>query len=242
MRNPEKWKPTKFCLTEKGWAVSEHTDDVIVGSRFVASIQLEACLRLLHEHARGCLLDLGCGDVPFYGIYKDLVETNICIDWPNSTHGGVHLDYAYDITRGIPLEDSSCDTILTTDVVEHIPDPTIMFSELYRVLKRGGKIILTTPFMYWLHEEPHDYFRFTEFALEKYCGVCGLQVIELFPYGGSQEIILDILAKKWSRSRLLSLLHRFYVKTLWRGRTNRKALRFLKTRFPLGYAMVALKS
>ena len=64
-----------------------------------------------------------------------------------------------------------------------------------RLLKPDGKLILGVPFLYWLHEEPHDYYRYTEFALDRFCQLSGLRLVELTPYGGLPEVFIDMSSK-----------------------------------------------
>ena len=130
--------------------------------------------RAIRAHARGRLLDMGCGYVPLYDAYRDLVSENICIDWQNTAHVNPYLDQMVDLTGALPFERGSFDTVLLTDVLEHIPEPTNLICEIARILRPGGKLILGVPFFYWLHEVPHDYYRYTEFALRRFCELSGL--------------------------------------------------------------------
>ena len=61
---------------------------------------------------------------------------------------------------------------------------------LARVLRPGGKLLLCVPFFYWIHEEPHDYYRYTEFALARFCELSELKIICLEAYGGLPEVLL----------------------------------------------------
>jgi SAM-dependent methyltransferase len=122
---------------------------------------------------------MGCGHVPLYGTYRDLVQENICIDWANNLHTRIHLDYALDLGGKLPFQDGSFDTVLLTDVLEHLPEPQDAMGEVGRILRWVGKLIIGVPFFYWIHEQPHDYHRYTEFALRRMCHLSGLSVVEL---------------------------------------------------------------
>jgi SAM-dependent methyltransferase len=63
--------------------------------------------------------------------------------------------------------------------MEHLPDPLTVLVELCRVLKPGGLILYTGPLSYEEHEVPHDYFRFTQFALRMMFARAGLEILEL---------------------------------------------------------------
>ncbi len=109
------------------------------------------------------------GLFPLYGVYKDLVRDTVCVDWDQSLHPSPHLDYTCNLNGVLPLKDEEFDTILLTDVLEHIQDPFCLWKEMTRVLKHGGKVIVGVPFLYPIHEAPHDYFRYTEHALRLFC-------------------------------------------------------------------------
>jgi hypothetical protein len=65
---------------------------------------------------------------------------------------------------------------------------------LHGVLRHDGKAIIGVPFFYWLHEQPFDFYRYTEFELHKMCEASGLEVLSLTPYGGVLEILRTLLA------------------------------------------------
>ncbi len=145
---------------------------------------------MIRAHARGRLLDLGCGAVPLYGMYRDLVSEITCVDWPNSLHNSSHVDISADLHGPLPLSDAAFDTVLLTDVLEHMAEPKGLMREVARVLAPGGKILVGVPFLYWLHEEPHDYYRFTKFALRRMLDESGLEVLEIDAYGAPRKRFL----------------------------------------------------
>lgn len=241
MINKELWSETKFVKCSEGYSLSMDPKQVAVGSRFIASIQVNIYHKLIAEYASGVLLDLGCGNVPLYQMYKNLVTDNICVDWSDSLHQKIYLDHAVNLNEGIPLSDSRFDTVLMTDVLEHIANPQLLMSEIARVLRPKGKLILTVPFFYWLHETPHDYFRYTEFSLRMFCEQNNLNVLLLEAYGGALEVILDIIAKQLVGSSFLSALHFRYSKALIQSRMGRRLSDKTSHKFPLGYCLVAEK-
>jgi SAM-dependent methyltransferase len=83
---------------------------------------------------------------------------------------------ALDITRGngvqvlgdaqaLGIRDASFDIVLCTEVLEHLPEPQRAIDEMFRVLVPGGQLLLTTRFLFPIHDAPHDYFRFTKYGL-----------------------------------------------------------------------------
>jgi SAM-dependent methyltransferase len=94
------------------------------------------------------------------------------------------IDHVGDITR-IPLPDQCLDAILCSEVFEHVPDPMAVVQEFARLLKPGGKLLLTTPLGTWLHMEPYHYYGgFTPYWFEYWLPRHGLQVESICSQGG----------------------------------------------------------
>jgi SAM-dependent methyltransferase len=188
---------------------------------------------------------MGCGNVPLYGVYRDIVTDNVCIDWEKSLHYNPHLDLTIDLREELPFEDQSFDTILLTDVLEHIAEPEKVMSESARLLRPSGKLIVGVPFLYWVHEQPHDYYRYTEFALRFLCDRHGLQVAELEPYGGLPEVLFDLTAKgvEILPNAIRGLLRSIHSAAVLSRHLPlmQKLSSATKHAFPLGYLLVAHK-
>ena len=112
--------------------------------------------------------------------------------------------------------------------------------------RAGGKLVLGVPFLYWLHEVPHDYYRYTEFALRRFCQRSGLRVVELVPYGGLPEVLLDLISKDlnfFPRQLAVALrpLHAM-ASLLSKTKPIRKLSERTKSSLPLGYVLSAEKS
>jgi len=121
-----------------------------------------------------------------------------CADRPESLHGNLHVDVFLDLERPLPFGDGHFQTILLSDVLEHVYRPWSLWREMNRILKPGGKIIGNTPFYYWVHEAPHDYFRFTEYGLARMASDTGFRVQVLNPLGGPLSVLADVAAKRLS--------------------------------------------
>jgi SAM-dependent methyltransferase len=173
------------------------------------------------------------------------VEEVTCVDWQNTAHGTQHVDHVCDLTGPLPLADDAFDTVLLSDVLEHIPTPQRLMDEIARVLKPGGKLILNVPFLYWLHETPHDFHRYTEFALRRLAESARLDVVVLEPFGGPLEVIADIAAKRLVRvpgvggllSQGVQSVCRVWVACLRAVGRRRPVV----AKFPSGYFLVAQK-
>lgn len=198
MKNIESWGATKFQLRGGTLRATRDTRYVRVGSRLVVDLIASRYPSLLTEYAQGRLVDLGCGNVPLFATYKSIVTEVVCIDWQESPHAINHVDHVCDLNGQIPLPDASVDTVLISDVFEHIAKPWVLWAEICRILKPGGHVIGNVPFLYWVHEAPHDYHRYTEFALRRYGEDNGLQVCEVSAVGGLIEVIVDITGKAFA--------------------------------------------
>jgi SAM-dependent methyltransferase len=139
-------------------------------------------LKDIAPRASGRLLDVGCGDKPYEDIFRPFVTEYVGIEH-EATFSATSArnyekkpDYLYDGKR-LPFPDASFDTVLNVQVLEHTPNPGILVQEMSRVLKPDGLLILTAPFEFRLHEEPHDFFRYTPHGLSALCLEAGLEVI-----------------------------------------------------------------
>jgi len=238
MKNIEAWAPTKFVPTSRGWRASRDVRQVGLRSRLIVDLIAVCYEAALRTYAAGRLVDVGCGRVPLYGIYGPLVREATCVDWAQSFHITPHLDSEVDLNRPLPLASAAYDTVLATDVLEHLRHPGAFVHEVARILAPGGHAIVGVPFFYWLHEEPHDYHRFTEHALRAMCTDAGLEVVSLAPYGGPIAVLADILGKNLStawRARVVDAVARAVLRTSVGARRDAAGARLS----PLGYCLVA---
>lgn len=245
MRNSDKWKPSKYVYKKGRLVASRNPSEVNIGSRLIVDIVAEYYDINIKKYVSGKLLDLGCGKVPLYQAYKEYVTDNICVDWENTLHKNQYIDYECDLTKKLIFKDNEFDTIILSDVLEHIPQPEIFWHEMARILSSGGRIIMNVPFYYWLHEEPHDYYRYTEFALRRFVDSSGMQLVFLKPIGGTLEIIVDIFSKTILRLPLLgsplAVLTQRLVFEFIKTELGSKISESSGKRFPLGYFVVARK-
>lgn len=237
MKSGSQWRPTKFVLHGEEWRGSRDRRQLNPASRLVADRSSASYVAALRTHARGDLLDLGCGYVPLYGAYRELVRSTTCVDWPSTLHPSPHLDLEADLTRPLPLPDASFDTVLLTDVLEHLPKPDLLWDELHRLLRPAGKAIVGVPFLYWLHESPHDHHRYTEFRLRLFADEHGFDVLELGAYGGNADVLFDTTAKLITANRLTRPL----AAPLMTLATRRRYTPSSPMLMPLGYTMVVQK-
>lgn len=151
-------------------------------------------LQTCSQSFSGIVLDIGCGYMP----YKSLVLNNnnvkeyIGVDLEQSEiYNNVKPDLYWD-GISIPLADHSVNAVLLTEVLEHCPDPICVLKEAYRVLKPDGMVVFSVPFLWYLHETPYDFYRFTPYAINKMLGDTGYKDIELKTYGNGRYAYLHM--------------------------------------------------
>jgi SAM-dependent methyltransferase len=242
VKNEAAWKPTKFAHAGGNISVGPGASD---SSWLMTQLVGKAYQRQLPQHARGRLIDLGCGGAPLYGAYRALVSEVTCIDWGGSTGGTQHLDLEHDLNQPLPLESARYDTVILSDVLEHIRKPEGLLSEISRILAPGGKLLLNVPFFYWLHEQPHDYFRYSEHALRFLIEQSGLSLLLLEGLGSAPEVLADMVGKHLSLAPSVGpLASRWLQSGVWRLTQLSPVARALapsRQRFPLAYFLVAQK-
>jgi SAM-dependent methyltransferase len=134
-------------------------------------------------HARGILVDIGCANKPWRSLFADRVSAHLGVDLADSLHGTQAVDIigsAY--ATGLP--DRHANTVLCTEVLEHLERPAEAVAEMYRILSPGGVVILTVPFFWPVHEAPRDFYRYTNFGLAHLFEGGGFEIIEIRPLTG----------------------------------------------------------
>jgi SAM-dependent methyltransferase len=133
---------------------------------------------------RGRVIDLGCGIAPYKSMILAQADEYVGVDWRHSPHGDAQVDICADLTRPLPLAEAQADTVVSFQVMEHLPEPARFLRECHRLLRPGGRVHLTVPFMWHVHEAPHDYFRYTRHGLEHLLTKAGFTDIRIEAYGG----------------------------------------------------------
>lgn len=128
-------------------------------SKLLSRHRIDAFLQRELRGVRGVVLDLGAGLRPF----ADLIPGQaIALDYRPRPE----LDVIGD-AHHLPFADASVDAVVCTEVFEHLLDPPAAAQEIIRILKPGGRLILTTRFCFPLHDRPADYWRFTSYTLSR---------------------------------------------------------------------------
>ncbi len=148
------------------------------------------------------LLDLGCGVKPFKKIYSQYCEVSVGIDVPASPHSKTEVDVIYD-GKNIPFENNRFDYVLCTEVMEHVPEPAAFLREIHRVMKPDGILIMTTPFLVPLHEEPYDFYRYTKHGIRHLFSHTGFSLEHIESFSGYAGVLIAFLVqpqlKVWNK-------------------------------------------
>ena len=113
--------------------------------------------RFIESHAgTGLTLDIGAKTGPYADWFPNRVSLDI------EARDGIQI---VSDAQALSLADEVFDVVLCTEVLEHLPEPQRAIDEMYRVLKPGGRLLLTTRFLFPIHDAPHDYFRYTKYGL-----------------------------------------------------------------------------
>lgn len=188
-----RWKPTKYHFRNGRW--QPNPEHVALTSLHTAGQTSSLIIKALEEHAAGDLIDLGCGNAPFAGVYLPLVSSATWVDWGESRHQEIQIDQKVDLNDRLPFADGSFDTAFLSQVLEHIAEPDGLIAETARILRPQGHAIIGVPFLYWLHEKPHDYYRYTRFALGRLALKHSLDVVSITETGGGIDVLQDTIGK-----------------------------------------------
>jgi SAM-dependent methyltransferase len=151
------------------------------------------------------VLDVGAGSASYREFFKHcryFTQDFAQLDPGQLLHGAyAKVDYVSD-AASIPVESGSFDVVLCTEVLEHVPEPINVAREISRVLRPGGKLILTAPLGAGIHQEPfHFYGGFTPYWYERFLAQAGFEEIRVEPNAGSfrafsQESLRFVLASR----------------------------------------------
>lgn len=196
----------------------------------------------IRRHAHGAVLDVGCGAMP----YRDAVlRAARSYDGLDVEERHAEVRFVAPVTDMAPVESSSYDTVLCSEVLEHVSAPDQALSEIARVLRVGGKLILTVPFLGRLHEEPHDYARYTEHGLRVMCERAGLKVEEIRTTGSlgsflGHQLSTGIVGATWHVPLLRWIFFGANVAlVVVPSMLMDRLLGPLRSKLPLGYVLVA---
>jgi SAM-dependent methyltransferase len=171
LRRSERWQPPAFRPPRTRF------DRLFAAARRFLDLQAASAwedLRFLLADADGDVLDVGAGAQPYRPLFaKGVRYRAIDVELARRAFGYEVADTTYYSGDRWPVEDASVDFVLATETLEHVPEPALFLAEARRVLRPGGRIVLTVPFAARWHYIPHDYWRFTPSSLADLLGAAG---------------------------------------------------------------------
>lgn len=162
-------------------------------------------------------LDVGCGKMPYreYILNNSSVKDYVGLDIESAIQydADIKADFTWDgIT--MPFDDASFESSMATEVLEHCPEPEIVLKEVHRVLKPNGIFFFTVPFLWTLHEAPHDEYRYTPWALERHLKNSGFSHIEIKALGGWHASLAQMLGLWVRRSQITDKKKKIFSKLI----------------------------
>jgi len=164
---------------------------IFVNPFYHARLGLRKAMSIFSSELKGRLLDVGCGSKPYQELFA--VDDYIGLDIDNEASRNRKIaDYFYD-GKTFPFNEDEYDSVLCNQVLEHVFNPDEFLSEIKRVLKPGGRLLLTVPFVWDEHEQPHDYARYSSFGLKALLDKNGFNVIGYKKIGADASTIFQLI-------------------------------------------------
>lgn len=176
-----------------------------VNPNFPTRRRIAAFVRRQADLLTGEVLDFGGGEMPYRRFAR--ARSWRSVEYAPSLDGAdlreiarrnraAHEHILYD-GRRLPLPDGCIDTVLATEVFEHLFNLEEILAEIHRVLRPGGALVATTPFAMFEHEVPHDFARYTSFALRDRLHRAGFTVERIEKLSGPLEVWLQMATWLW---------------------------------------------
>jgi 2-polyprenyl-3-methyl-5-hydroxy-6-metoxy-1,4-benzoquinol methylase len=167
--------------------------------RFIVQLLKKQIEQVLSIYAKSDLqnhraLDVGCGCQPFRKDLEALGYAYTSIDVQQNSEQSV--DIVCEIDKPLPselLDRGTFDFILCTEVMEHVVDWDASFSNFAKLLAPGGHLLVTCPHFYQLHEEPHDFWRATPYALQYFGNKFGIKIVYQVNAGDAWDVLGTLL-------------------------------------------------
>ncbi len=191
--------------------------DIFRNPFYFVRLRLFQAFKQYLPELKGDVLDFGCGSKPYETLFVNATSyTGLDIEVSGHSHINEKIDVFYD-GKTIPFNDNHFDNVFCSEVIEHVFNPEESLREINRVLKPGGKLLLTCPFVWPEHEVPYDYARYSGFGITHLLEKNGFEIIQRVKTGHFTEVILQqmifyifvLLPKK--RRILYLILHQIFI-------------------------------
>ena len=167
---------------------------IFINPFYLVRRKLRGVMVLLSDNIKGQTLDVGCGEKPYEKIFKNVSSyTGIEFDSLKNRAKFKKIDAWYD-GQTFPFDDNKFDSIIMTQVLEHIFNPDHFLEEVRRVTKSGGSLLLSVPFVWDEHEQPHDYARYSSFGLAHLLQNHGFEIKKQLKSSPDVGVIFQLMA------------------------------------------------
>lgn len=158
----------------------------------IRRLHLDRLLCTYSIYLSGRILDIGGKKTNKRGEYRP--PKSLKIEYLN-IDGSSDPDHHANAESMYFFADQEFDSFLLIEVLEHLHNPEIVIAEIRRVIRKGGFGVISIPFLYPIHSDPHDYQRYTVDKLRILFKSHGFSVIEIVEMGGLASVIHDLI---WS--------------------------------------------
>jgi SAM-dependent methyltransferase len=150
---------------------------------------MEAVIAMyFHGAGVSSLVDFGCGNMPYRPLFESHVQKYIGVD----ILGNELADAVLGSTGSLPVENESVDVVLSSQVLEHVPDPPGYLKEAHRALKSEGTLVLSTHGVWRYHPDPTDYWRWTSDGLRRLLAQSAFEVLRFKGVMGPEATALQL--------------------------------------------------
>jgi SAM-dependent methyltransferase len=163
---------------------------IIINPFYIARKGLVSNIEELGKEISGRTLDVGCGTKPYKNYFNSTEYIGLEIE--TTQHKEAQADVFYK-GGSFPFKDKEFDSIVTNQVFEHIFNPDDFMNEINRVLKPGGKLLMTVPFVWDEHEQPFDFARYSSFGLRSVLENHGFEILLLRKSVSDIKVIFQLL-------------------------------------------------
>jgi 2-polyprenyl-3-methyl-5-hydroxy-6-metoxy-1,4-benzoquinol methylase len=149
---------------------------------------------LVPTQSKAKILDVGCGRQPFRGVFEAKGYQYLSLDTQQTPERSV--DFICEMDKLLPseiLEQAPFEAIFCTEVLEHIADWDMTFRNFSHLLAPGGKLLITCPQFYPMHEEPYDFWRPTLYALQYFGDKFSLNMVSRKKAGDTWDVLGTLL-------------------------------------------------
>jgi SAM-dependent methyltransferase len=149
---------------------------LLINPFYFARQELAHYITSMGSQMGGKILDVGCGQKPYASVFNFSAYIGLEFDTPEHRGQGVADSY-YD-GGDFPFPAGEFDAVMCSQVLEHVFNPDEFLAEVHRVLRDGGKLLLTVPFVWDEHEQPYDFARYSSFGLKYLLEKHGFEIME----------------------------------------------------------------